>query len=200
MIAALFVQTDGHYFDVPGIDPWDAERDATLYRGPHPVIAHPPCARWGRYWWRGANGVRYPRPGVDGGLFGFALNAVRDFGGVLEHPRDSLAWDAFALNKPPVGGGWVPADDFGMTCCVYQGHYGHLAPKATWLYAVDVDFRIPIQWGAAPTSKPPQSEESIRRRGARSANDAIERMSANQRLATPIPFRDLLIKLARSVR
>lgn len=34
MIAALFVQRDGCYWDLPGIDPWDEERDARLYDGP----------------------------------------------------------------------------------------------------------------------------------------------------------------------
>jgi hypothetical protein len=31
MIAALYVATDGVYFDVPGVDPWDVTRDAKLY-------------------------------------------------------------------------------------------------------------------------------------------------------------------------
>ena len=50
MVAALFVETNGIYFGLPNIDPWDKQRDARLYPGPHPVIAHPPCERWGRYW------------------------------------------------------------------------------------------------------------------------------------------------------
>ena len=49
-IAALFVETDGVYFNVPGVDPWDESRDARKYSGSHPVVAHPPCQRWGRYW------------------------------------------------------------------------------------------------------------------------------------------------------
>lgn len=46
MIAALFVETNGCYFGQPGVDPWDINRDARLYPGPWPVVAHPPCERW----------------------------------------------------------------------------------------------------------------------------------------------------------
>lgn len=46
MIAALFVATGGCYFGLPEVDPWDEKRDARLYAGPWPVVAHPPCARW----------------------------------------------------------------------------------------------------------------------------------------------------------
>jgi len=49
MIAALYVETDGCYFGAPGVDPWDEARDARRYAGPHAVVAHPPCQRWGRY-------------------------------------------------------------------------------------------------------------------------------------------------------
>lgn len=48
MIAALYVETDGAYFGLPGVDPWDEARDARKYAGPHPVVAHPPCQRWGK--------------------------------------------------------------------------------------------------------------------------------------------------------
>lgn len=33
MIAALFVATGGAYYGLPGVDPWDAERDARKYAG-----------------------------------------------------------------------------------------------------------------------------------------------------------------------
>ena len=39
MIAALFVERGGVYWNQPGVDPWDEERDARLYAGPWPVIA-----------------------------------------------------------------------------------------------------------------------------------------------------------------
>lgn len=48
MIAALYVAKGGCYFGLDGVDPWDEARDARLYAGPHPVVAHPPCARWCR--------------------------------------------------------------------------------------------------------------------------------------------------------
>lgn len=52
-IAALFVETDGAYFGLPEVDPWDITRDGRKYDGPWPVVAHPPCQRWGRFWpWR----------------------------------------------------------------------------------------------------------------------------------------------------
>ena len=47
MIAALYVQTGGAYYGLPDVDPWDEARDARLYAGPHPVVAHPPCGQWG---------------------------------------------------------------------------------------------------------------------------------------------------------
>src|SRR5437868_6017010 len=48
VIAALYVQTGGVYYGLDDVDPWDEVRDARLYPGPWPVVAHPPCARWSR--------------------------------------------------------------------------------------------------------------------------------------------------------
>ncbi len=41
MIAALFVETDGPYFELDGVDPWDEKRDARRYAGPWPVVWRP---------------------------------------------------------------------------------------------------------------------------------------------------------------
>ena len=106
MIAALFVETNGAYFGLQGIDPWDELRDARAYPGPFPIVAHPPCQRWGKMWFGSPNvvaktGVRKIK-GDDGGCFQAALYAVRTHGGVIEHPWGSHAWSHFGLNLPPV--------------------------------------------------------------------------------------------------
>ena len=44
MIAALYVEKDGVYSGLQGVDPWDEARDARLYAGPRPVVAHPPSS------------------------------------------------------------------------------------------------------------------------------------------------------------
>src|SRR5258708_3804871 len=47
-VAALYVDPNGVYASLPGVEVWDEARDARLYAGPWPVVAHPPCARWCR--------------------------------------------------------------------------------------------------------------------------------------------------------
>lgn len=112
-VAALFVETGGSYWNLPGVDPWDEVRDARTYAGPWPVVAHPPCQRWGKLWagqplWIKRTGERKIK-GDDGGCFKRALWSARTFGGVLEHPEGSHAWVHFGLNRPPrAGGGSLP--------------------------------------------------------------------------------------------
>jgi hypothetical protein len=43
MVAALFVAAGGIYFGRDNVDAWDVTRDARLYAGTNPVLAHPPC-------------------------------------------------------------------------------------------------------------------------------------------------------------
>ena len=110
MIAALYVERDGVYSGLADVNVWDKSRDARLYEGPWPVVAHPPCARWSRL--AGFCEARYGlERGADGGCFAAALAAVRRFGGVLEHPAYSAAWDTFGLPEPLVVAGWT-----GGTC------------------------------------------------------------------------------------
>lgn len=207
-VAALYVQTGGCYFGLSDVEPWDKARDARLYDGPWPVVAHPPCERWGRYW--GGSPTQWPRltKGDDGGCFAAALAAVRRFGGVLEHPEASAAWETFRLAKPPRAGGWIRADWIegrqGWTCCVEQGAYGHAARKATWLYAHDVDLPE-LQWGpaAGEFSRLDDGFHSAdeRRRAIKTGicQRLSKRLSKRQRAATPPPFRDVLLAMARTV-
>ena len=199
-VAALFVLTDGPYFGLPEVDPWDEARDARTYAGPHPVVAHPPCERWGRFWF-GSTHPSCPRMtmGDDGGCFATALHAVRMWGGVLEHPEGSHAWRWFGLNIPPREGGWVKADwHGGWTCCVEQGHYGHLSRKATWLYACGFD-PPPLIWGPSEQRIHPRAlelhgYEKARRIGVMAMVGGKDKTRI--RNSTPAPFRDLLISLA----
>lgn len=180
MIAALFVEPGGVYYGLYGVDPWDRERDARLYTGPWPVVAHPPCERWSQL-----AHIHKHKPGLhigaDDGCFASALTSVRVWGGVLEHPKGSAAWDAFRLSRPTrswtrdISGGWVTE--------VEQGNYGHRAQKATWLYAFGVD--------------PPSLDWS-----SRPGKTRVDFMSGRgkERSRTPIPFRDLLLSIARTAR
>lgn len=198
MVAALFVEPDGVYFGLPSVDPWDKNRDARLYDGPYPVVAHPPCARWGRYWSGGPCAKVRRRLGDDGGCFDAALTAVRRFGGVLEHPEASHAWRAFDLNSPPRGGGWVNADfQDGWTCCVEQGHYGHKARKATWLYANGVFMLPSLVWGPSTATGKIDGGYHTREERAMAAKKKVEWLSKKEKLATPTPFRDLLLSIVR---
>ena len=144
MLAALYVAKNGPYYGMPwAVDPWDEERDARLYAGPWPVVAHPPCQRWGKFYAGQPLHIKHTGErktlGDDGGCFEAALAAVRRWGGVLEHPKGSHAWAHFGILEPPRTGGWLKADRFGgWTCCVEQGRYGHYARKPTWLYVCGV--------------------------------------------------------------
>lgn len=195
MVAALFVHTGGVYYGLPDVDPWDRERDARNYAGPWPVVAHPPCERWCRL--AGLVEARWGhKRGDDGGCFAAALDSVRRWGGVLEHPAYSDAWPAFGLFAPPTGGGWVNADLCGgWTCYVEQGRYGHVAKKATWLYACrltlpslrwghvpDRDVSAWVSWCGNHTRKHPKRERVGKRRAAQ----------------TPIAFRDELLAMAHT--
>ena len=182
-VAALFVEASGPYSGLPGVDLWPVDRDARLYRGSAPVVAHPPCLRWCVM----SNCTRR-RDGQDDGCFEAALVTVRRVGGVIEHPAHSLAWPWFGLRRPPIDGGWVWADfEGGWTCHVDQGRYGFKFRKPTWLYAVGVDLPS-LLWG-----------DSGRPRGVSSGVSNWDGGSVRRRSCTPEPFRDVLLAAARTV-
>ena len=193
-VAALFVQTNGAYFGLPDVDPWDEARDARLYAGPWPVVAHPPCQRWCKL-----AGLVEARYGIkrheDGECFASALASVRRWGGVLEHPAFSDAWHVFGLPRPPASGGWVRGICGGWACHVEQGHYGHRAPKPTWLYAFGVSHLPSLTWG--------ESEAEMRLNSwypAESGRKAKKEVPKRERSATPPEFKQVLLSIARSAR
>lgn len=196
-VAALFVDPRGSYAGLPDVDLWDEARDARLYAGPWPVVAHPPCSRWCRL--AGLVEARWGhKRGEDGGCFAAALAAVRRWGGVLEHPAYSDAWAAHGINPPVRGGGWTVADFVGgWTCHVEQGHYGHPAKKATWLYAVGCDLPS-LNWSVSLDS---ESKALVSWCGNKTkSHDTRPRVGGKAASKTPQAFRDILIAMARSAR
>lgn len=189
MIAALYVETDGCYFGLEGVDPWDQARDARLYAGPHPVVAHPPCQLWVNF--AALNYKRYGgehnRPGNDGGCFASALASVRRWGGVLEHPASSNAFPAHGLRRPS-GLGWDRVNAREWTCEVWQSAYGHPARKRTWLWYVGDDRPPDLDWRRAPGSHQVGWFDRIK-----------PTLNKKQAMATPLAFRDLLLSIAGGV-
>ena len=208
-VAALYVEHGGTYYGLDGVEPWGLpERDAREYAGPHPAVAHPPCSRWCRL--AGLVEARWGhKRGEDGGCFAAALAAVRQWGGVLEHPAYSDAWAAFELPFPLRTGGWQKGLCGGWSCHVEQIRYGHRAKKATWLYAYGTALPS-LRWGYIPD----QVEMAVRRRDSSkreraralvswcgnhtAADEDRPRLSKKEAKATPILFRDALLDIARS--
>lgn len=201
-VAALFVETGGCYFGLPDVDPWDEQRDARRYAGPHPVVAHPPCQRWGRFWHGSTRKPHQFELGDDDGCFEIALWNVRRWGGVLEHPADSRAWAAYGLHPPPRAGGWAWADHLGGAACyVEQGFYGHFARKGTWLYARGVPLPA-LRWGEGPQRLSARAvekhgPEKARRIGMMAMVGGKDKTKI--RNATPLAFRDVLLSIARGL-
>lgn len=141
--------------------------------------------------------------GDDGGCFHAALNAVREFGGVLEHPWGSHAWEYFGLAKPSRKGGWIKADDHGgYTCCVEQGRYGHYARKPTLLYVVSTGLPE-LLWGHAEAQYDPAVVARMGLKRAKRLGEVGARgggKDSGARIGTPIEFRDLLINMAKNVK
>lgn len=164
------------------IDCWDASRDARKYDGPHPVVAHPPCKHWGRLRHLAKNGrhrfsQESPACVLCGGEPGFdvgrtcpsntdvdcaprAVEQVRQFGGVLEHPAGSKLWEHCRLPQPSnrndarcrVCGhfeiGFVRANALYAHCpsCNRAPHWLKVPdpPDSFGGYAVEVD---QVEWG-----------------------------------------------------
>lgn len=94
IIPVLFARKDSVYKTLPGTDVYDVERDALTWLGGSALIAHPPCRAWGQ--------LKYfakPRPN-EKELAVWAIENIRRWGGVLEHPYRSDLWKSLNLPLP----------------------------------------------------------------------------------------------------
>jgi hypothetical protein len=186
MVAALYIDPRGPYPSMSGVNAWDATRDAKRYRGPWPIVAHPPCGPWGQ--------LRHLSKHDDPTCAPRAVAQVRKCGGVLEHPCGSKLWDHCGLPRPGRG-----RDAFGgYTVEVCQVDWGHVARKRTWLYCVGV----PLSAHETRPPREPTHYVGLDHRWRRTARETGKRVllgcSAEQRRRTPIDFACYLIKLARA--
>jgi len=170
MIAALYTRPESVYDGIDGVTSWNAIRDATKYPGPYPVVAHPPCRSWGKL-----RAMAKPRPD-ERELALHALNMVRLWGGVLEHPEQSLLFGEHCA-KPGT------ADSFGFTISVDQSWWGHRATKRTGLYIV----------GIGPAEIPAYNPFAYSTR-------TVELMGRAERERTPRAFALWLVEIARRVQ
>ncbi len=195
VIAALYVERGGVYYGLDDVDPWDEARDARLYDGPWPVVAHPPCQRWCRFA-KGIEKIHGYKVGDDNGCFEQALEAVLEFGGVLEHPAGSLAWEKYELPKPQATAGWTTSLIIdGASCYVEQGRYGNPMRKATWLYAYGVELPS-LRWGRRIDSERGKFKWGSKLYKPASNHDR-PRIDSQHSVTTP-EFRDALLDIARS--
>jgi len=191
MTAILFARADSVYKSIDGCDVYDKDRDALTWPGGVSCVAHPPCRGWGKLHY-----FAKPEPGEkDFGIW--AAHQVRQFGGVLEHPKDSKLWHAAGLPRPG------QKDDFGgWTLPISQHWWGHRAEKLTWLYVVGCEPgevpEIPMRMGRA-THVIAQSR--MRRKDGTRLRKGMEgwrpEVTKAEREHTPIELARWLVDLAR---
>lgn len=195
-VAALYVDQRGPYPAMRGVDAWDKSRDATRYEGPHPVVAHPPCAPWSASL-SGLHEREGERPCAVR-----AVEQVRRWGGVLEHPAHSRLWMALLeLPYPNRSTASCPEglDRFGgFTIEVCQVDFGHVARKRTWLYFVGVP-RAAVDAACPVVHREPTHWCSGGHRAKRPPPPGVKVASAYQRNRTPVAFAQWLVDLARMV-
>lgn len=203
-VSVLYIDPRGPYPELVA-DWWDETRDARRYAGSNPVVAHPPCQRWGRYWSGGPSAKRKYSLGDDNGCFAAALSSVRTWGGVLEHPEGSHAFRHFQIALPKWRQGWLLSRENEWVCCVAQGNYGHRARKLTWLLFVGASKPPELDWSIpAPRARLDYGFHSAKERAERKSTVAprvnSSRLSARENLVTPLPFARLLLELAANAR
>ena len=183
-VAVLFARADSNYKACAGVDVWDAERDARKWPGGALVVAHPPCRAWGAL-----RTVARPRPD-EKALAILAVEHVRRYGGVLEHPAASTLWKACGLAAP----GTIDAAG-GRCITVDQWHWGHRASKPTRLYFVGMRYdELMVQPRRAGTPTHCITQGHGIRQGMRGF---LPRVTDAEREHTPPELASWLVELAR---
>lgn len=179
-VTVLFTCPGSNYNLLPGVETYDETRDARTWQGGTPVIAHPPCAQWGRL-----RGLATDDE-AEKALGPYAVRQVRANGGVLEHPAGSTLWPAAGLPAPG------ETDEYGgFTIDADQVVWGHPAQKRTWFYVCGCRPEevpaIPAP-GAVPTHRVTSSAQTFHR---------LPELSKRLRELTPPKLAAWLVATAR---
>jgi len=183
MVAVLYADRRGPYPGL-GVDWWDEARDARLYQGAAPVVAHPPCGPWGP--WGRMRGLCTLQ---ERDLAPHAVGVLRRVGGVLEHPAGSLLWRELRLPLPG-----QPEREGLRTIEVDQCRWGHPARKRTWLLLAHVGEVPPIPAWREPTHVIDSSSQR------KAAGTSYAHLPKSQRHLTPLLFARWLLAVARTAR
>lgn len=182
MVSVLFACQDSNYKELHGVDAWDIERDALKWPGGNPIVAHPPCRAWASL-----RHCAKPRPGEKEYAL-WAIEQVRKWGGVLEHPRRTTLWKVAGL--PEVG---AIDEHGGFTIVVDQFWWGHRAQKSTKLYICGCERRdlpqMPLKLGEAPCT--------VGLWSGRNKKTCRPSISKSEYEETPIEFAKWLVEVAR---
>jgi hypothetical protein len=180
-VSALFVSEKSVYKSLVS-DCYDFKRNALNFFGINPVICHPPCRSWGRLSHMCNFDIN------EHNLAYFAIDLIRAYGGVLEHPSGSKLWP----NVLPLPG---LTDDYGgFSISIDQFWFGHKAKKNTMLYICGCQFKdipsIPLRFESIEfvVAKSNFHKKSVRSR---------PEVSKKERSDTPILFAKWLISIAQ---
>lgn len=128
MITVLCVRKDSIYKKL-GCDCYDRERDMNTWSGGNGIIAHPPCAQWGRFKGQATMNAEEKQLAIT------CADLVRKNGGIIEHPAVSALFgypsSETVLPMPGLKDEWG-----GYSICINQSWFGHRALKKTLLYIV----------------------------------------------------------------
>lgn len=125
VVPVLFVHQKSNYKKDNDFDCYDEKRNALNFKSKIPAIYHPPCRKFSRL--RGLSCA----PDSEKELAYWAIDNVRKYGGIVEHPHDSKLWKDKNVIKPGT------YDEFGgFTICIDQSWFGYYTEKRTLLYIV----------------------------------------------------------------
>jgi len=186
-VAVLFAMKDSIYKTLPGCDVYDKDRNALTFTGGMPIIAHPPCRTWGTL------KAFSTAPQSEHELAIWAIEQVRKWGGVLEHPKGSTLFRETKCGLP----GGLPDEHGGILIQIDQFHWGHKARKRTLLYIVGTYDLPPIpKRKGKPTHVIDRPGKNRKKERPNSAGK-LPWCSKKEREATPLDFAKWLVEVAR---